>query len=305
MQERILKLRKYLAKFLVISDAIRIRQWPKNLLIFSSLAASHNIFDGHSWKVLLFAFLSFSFSASAIYVVNDIKDIEHDKQHPRKKNRPFASGLVGIKKGLFIVFGLIFVSLLLNIYFLPDFFCYFLILYILLSISYSFFLKKIILLDCLCLALLYTLRVIVGVYLTDADYSFWFLSFSIFFFLSLAFLKRYSELGLSSNSKLPGRGYLVIDRQMIGQFGVVSGFLSTLIFMLYMNSPEVIRLYKSPELLFGALSALVLWIAYIWLKAERLELDDDPFIFAITDKISILLLLIFVLFLISSAVIKL
>jgi len=298
-------LKKYLTKSLHIINAIRIRQWPKNALLFSSLFASHNIFDQNNWKILFFAFLSFSFSASLIYIINDINDIESDKKHPQKKNRPFASGVLNLKDGVLICIGLFFSSIILNFYFLPNYFYNYLFLYIALSITYSLILKKIILLDCLCLAFLYTLRIIAGVSLSGANYSFWFISFSIFFFLSLAFLKRYSELRLCQASKLPGRGYLVSDLNLIGQLGIVSGFISTLIFLLYMNTPEVIKLYKSPELLFGALSFLVLWISYIWLKAERLELDDDPFMFAITNKISLLILLFFASFLISSTFITL
>lgn len=142
------------------------------------------------------------------------------------------------------------------------------------------------------LAVLYTLSIIAGAAAIRVPLSFWLLAFSIFLFLSLAFIKRYAELQLHNSNdveKAHGRGYYTNDAPLIQQLGIASGFIATLVLALYLNSENIVKLYKNPEIIWGAVPLILLWISWMWLKAHRDEMHDDPIVFAIKDKVSILI----------------
>ncbi len=278
----------------------RLHQWIKNVLIFVPIFAAHQVITGELWSNLGLAFLSFSLCASSVYVANDLLDLESDRAHPRKRSRPFASGQIPIWVGTFLAPILIFSSFALAQHvggsFLP-----WLVVYFGLTCAYSWGLKRLVLVDCLTLAVLYTLRIVAGAAAVSVPLSFWLLAFSIFLFLSLAFIKRYAELQTQPNSssyKIHGRGYYLDDAPLVEQLGVTSGYAATLVLALYLNSENVIRLYRTPEIIWGAVPLMLLWISWMWLKAHRGLMHDDPIVFAIKDKVSILIGALFIMILV-------
>ncbi len=268
---------------------LRIHQWAKNLLIFFPLIAAHQLYNLDNILMLLGAFLSISLCASSTYIINDIIDLDSDRLHPRKKYRSFASGDISLQFALLTLLLLpasIFLSSMIGKNFMII-----LLLYILLTISYSLFLKIIPIIDCIVLAALYTIRIIAGAIVINNTPSFWLIAFSILFFFSLAFLKRYSEL-LSvkdlGEKIIHGRGYLSSDYPLILSLGVSSAIGSVIVMMLYLNSQEIIQLYDYPQIVWFTIPTLLFWISYIWLQANRGHMHDDPVIFAIKDRVSIL-----------------
>jgi len=283
---------------------IRVHQWLKNILLFVPLLAAHSIFQVDSWVKLLIAFVSFSLCASTVYLANDLLDLESDRSHPRKKNRPFASGAIPIHKGVLLAPILFLISFVLASFVNPIFMAW-LSVYFIITCAYSFGIKKIILIDCLALAVLYTLRIIAGAAAVSMSLSFWLLAFSIFLFLSLAFIKRYAELEVqlhSGNEKILGRGYLVSDASLIQSLGVTSGFASVIVLALYINSDAIRLLYPNPEVVWGVVPVMLFWISWMWIKAHRGLMHDDPVIFAVKDKSSLITGLFFVLIMVLGSI---
>ena len=235
--------------FKTLIRAIRVNQWPKNLLIFVPMLLAHVIADRHTALLAALAFLSFSFAASATYVLNDLLDLEADRRHTRKRNRPFASGNLSGKTGVaLIVMLLVGAGALAR--FEPPRFVLALSLYFVTTLAYSFVLKKMPLLDVITLAGLYTVRLAAGAAATQVPLSPWFEVFSLFFFLSLAIVKRYSELhNLRQKGAMAtnGRGYQVDNLEQIRSFGTASGYASVVVFSLYINNPEITKLYHHPH----------------------------------------------------------
>jgi 4-hydroxybenzoate polyprenyltransferase len=280
--------------------AIRAYQWIKNLLIFVPLLTSHSFYLN---KILeaTGAFFAFSFVASSGYVINDLFDLNADRAHPRKRFRPFASGKLSILSGVVLAFiflaGGVLIASQLNLLFVMILFIYFII-----SCSYSLYFKKIVLYDVFILSLLYSTRVIAGGLVTHVVISFWLIAFSTFIFLSLAFVKRYSELmKINDGTGLRDRGreYAKQDLNLLQVMGIVSGFLSAVVFSLYINSPEVSQLYSHPKILWAISLLFLFWISRVWIITNRGEMTDDPIVFAIKDVTShciflVIALLIFI-----------
>ena len=180
-----------------------------------------------------------------------------------------------------------------------------LLVYFLLTCLYSFVLKRLMLVDCLTLAVLYTLRIIAGAAAAGQILSFWLLAFSVFLFLSLAFVKRYAELQgqmLSGKQKIHGRGYLTSDAPLIQMLGISSGYAATVVLALYLNSDAVLMLYRTPEMVWGAVPVMLFWVSWIWIRAHRGEMHDDPLIFAVKDKASLMAGVVFALVLVAGTV---
>ena len=277
------------------SRMLRVHHWLKNLLLFAPLFAAHRLADVSSWVNLLWAFAAFSLCASSVYVANDLMDLESDRQHPRKRGRAFAAGAVDIWVGVALVPVLAMASVALASLVSAELLSW-LCAYWVLTWLYSWWLKRLAIVDCLTLAGLYTLRVVAGAVAAGLALSFWLLAFSAFLFLSLAFLKRYAELKVqeaAGKSSAHGRGYLTSDAPLIQTMGVVSGYTSAVVLALYLNSEAVLRLYRTPELIWGAVAVLVYWVSWIWLRASRGQVHDDPLVFAIKDKASLAAGLIF------------
>lgn len=287
-----------------LSKVLRLHQWLKNVLLLVPLLAAHRLHDVGAWLTLFWAFLAFSLCASSVYIVNDLLDLDSDRRHPRKCKRPFASGEAPVWKGVVLAPLLFVMSCMLGAYVGGAFFKW-LMLYFALTCMYSLKLKQIVLIDCLILALLYTLRIAAGAAAVGGVMSFWLLAFSVFLFLSLAFIKRFAELQvqlLNGRHKVHGRGYLTEDAPFIQMLGIASGFMSVLVLALYLNSPEVLRLYVQPEWVWGNVPIMVFWVSWLWLRAHRGEMHDDPLIFAVKDMVSVLAGVFFVIFMMLGSV---
>ena len=285
--------------------AMRLHQWAKNALIFIPLLISFNfnkfglVFDA------FLTFLIFSIGASSTYILNDIWDIQNDRQHLTKKNRPFASGVLSPFLGLFISLSLIFCTLIYSYLFFDKTFGIY-ISYLLITSFYSFVLKKLPILDIITLSGLYTIRIIAGNLSCDIAISYWLLAFSILFFLSLAFLKRYTEIKnkeIKTGKKvliLPGRAYSSEDSMFLLGSGLASYISSVVIFGLYITSPVILTFYRAPELLYLVQLILIYLVGNMWYLANRGQMNDDPVLFFVKDiRCLFCIFLIGIVFLIS------
>ncbi len=276
------------SKLKAFLTAMRYRQWIKNLLIFVPLVASHRILNEAELTSALLAFACFCLCASAVYLINDLVDLDHDRLHPRKKSRPLAAGAVSVWEA--VLGAVVFLAAdLWLVQYLPRSFALCLGFYFVLTCLYSFALKRVAILDVIVLAGLYTVRLVAGHLASDIVFSMWLLAFSMFIFVSLALTKRVAEIKIlldRSQGQLSGRGYHAEDLGVLTSLGTTSGYLSILVFALYIHSAEVTILYKQPVLLWFACPCLLYWVGRIWLLARRGELVDDPVIFASTDLVS-------------------
>lgn len=284
---------------LIWLKVLRAHQWLKNALLFVPLFAAHRLSDSGAWLDVLLAFFAFSLCASAVYILNDLFDLESDRLHPRKRNRPFASGAVPAWKGVLAAPLLLLVSFLVATQ-AGTVFLMWLLIYLGITCVYSVKLKQIVLVDCLTLAVLYTLRIVAGAAAVAMSLSFWLLTFSVFLFLSLAFVKRFAELQvqlLQGKHKAHGRGYYTDDAPLIQMLGIASGFSAVLVLALYLNSEDVQRLYQQSQWVWGNVLVMLFWISWVWLRAHRGEMHDDPLVFAVKDMTSLAAAVFFTAFL--------
>jgi 4-hydroxybenzoate polyprenyltransferase len=274
-------------QWLAVAHALRVHQWVKNLLLFVPVMLDHKLFPGPALFKTTIAFAAFCCAASGAYVMNDLLDLEADRRHPTKRHRAFASGALSRSFGLIMV-PLLFGAALLCSLWLPAKFLALLLMYVTLTTAYSVYLKRIAVLDVLLLAGLYTLRVLAGIAASHVRFSTWLLAFSMFLFLSLAFLKRYAELSqlAETESGITRRGYLRGDREWLGSMGGASGYISVLVLALYINSDQVVALYSQPLLLWLICPLLLLWISRMWLLAHRGRIDQDPIVATVRDPAS-------------------
>ena len=274
--------------------ALRPHQWLKNLLIFLPLLFAHRLYDTGAITRDLFAFVAFSLCASGIYVVNDLLDLENDRRHRSKARRPFASGTVPLARGLALAPMLLLAGFAIACAVTPLFIVV-MAGYVVLSLSYSLALKRIVLLDVIVLAGLYTARIMAGAAAAEVVASFWLLAFALFMFSSLAMVKRYSELlTLQADQSLSvaGRDYSRKDSDMIAMLGVASGYVAVLVVALYINGDLVRHLYAHPAVLWGICPILLYWISRVWLIAHRGQMHDDPILFALKDPVSLIVALL-------------
>jgi 4-hydroxybenzoate polyprenyltransferase len=275
-----------------LAKALRVHQWVKNLLVFLPLMLAHTIRLGLLLTAVA-AFFCFSFVASATYVFNDLLDLEADRVHLTKRQRVFAAGDLSVVAGIAISFLLAALAFIVAAH-MERKFLIFLLLYLVTTVAYSLVLKRIVLLDVVILASLYTVRMVAGAAATSTLISPWLAAFSIFLFLSLAMVKRFSELqnlhkrGMNPTS---ARGYLLSDIEQLRSFGTSSAYASIVIFALYINGRDVTSLYRHPSRMWLITPLMILWISRVWLLASRGLLDEDPVIFALEDRMSLLLCL--------------
>jgi len=265
---------------------LRAHQWVKNVLILLPIATSHRFFDPALLTIAFTAFAAFSLMASAIYIVNDILDVESDREHPHKRLRPFASGSVPLAWGAVAALVLVLASTALSLA-LPVNARWLLLAYLAATMAYSLKLKRMLFADVLALAAFYTMRVLFGGAATGIQISSWTLAFFMFVFLALALTKRLSELRLKSASPdagLPGRGYHVVDIPQITGLAAASSYASVVVFALYINSPEAMALYHHPERLWLICPFLIYWLSRFLLISNRGTLHHDPIVFATRDR---------------------
>jgi 4-hydroxybenzoate polyprenyltransferase/phosphoserine phosphatase len=269
--------------------ALRLYQWPKNLLVLLPVLLAGPLATGRDWLEGLLAFLMLCALASAGYVVNDLLDLAADRRHPVKRSRPFASGAIPVTHGVLAIAALFLAAAALATA-LPLASTAVGAAYLVGTLSYSFFLKKIPILDVIVLACLFTLRVLAGVVLLDAPWSLWLLTFSMFFFLSLALVKRFTELrevSLSAGREIRRRGYLPDDLPILLSFGTSTTIAATVIFVVYLIQEQFPRsIYSAPEWLWMIFVLLLFWLGRVWHLAVRGQMNEDPLLFALRDRIS-------------------
>jgi len=271
-----------------VIKAMRPHQWLKNLLVFVPILANQS-FTFAALVQGLMAFVAFGLVASAGYLLNDLLDLGPDRAHDRKKFRPLASGLLPVPVGTALVPALLAAGLLVSAL-LGWGFAAVIAVYFFMTMAYSLFLKRKAIIDICVLAGLYTLRIIAGGVATGIELSIWLLAFSLFFFFSLAAVKRQAELvhlkdrGLSAAA---GRGYSVDDLPLTMQMALTSGYVSVLVMALYLNTPEIQAKYSTPSLLWGVNVLLLYWISRVVLTTHRGGMDDDPLVYAVTDRASL------------------
>ncbi|MDO8273111.1 MAG: UbiA family prenyltransferase [Gammaproteobacteria bacterium] len=274
--------------------ALRLHQWLKNTLVFLPLALAHQINNPELvWQATL-AFLSFGLCASSVYVLNDLLDLASDRQHRNKCRRPFAAGDIPLLSGLLLSPVLLVLAFAVAMP-LPRAFIVILALYYFCTGLYSFVLKRMMLVDVIMLAALYTLRIISGAAAISVVPSFWLLAFSMFLFFSLAVVKRYTELDYLREAGIAqseGRGYYAQDLSMMAMFGSASAFMSVMVFALYINNDDTREQYLTPEILWLICPLLLYMITRIWLLTARGQIHEDPIVFALKDRVSQLVTLV-------------
>jgi 4-hydroxybenzoate polyprenyltransferase len=272
------------------AKALRVHQWAKNLLVFLPMLLAH-AFHAGLVLIAIAAFFCFCAMASATYIFNDLLDLEPDRVHLNKRNRAFAAGDLSVFTGIGVSFSLVALSLIIAAY-LPRTFLIYLLLYFVTTLAYSLALKRIVLVDVVVLSSLYTIRMLAGSAATRTPVSPWLAAFSIFLFLSLAMVKRFSELqNLHARGVNPtnGRGYLLTDIEQLRSFGTSSAYASIVIFALYINGHDVVALYDHPNRMWLITPLMILWVSRVWLLASRGLLNEDPVVFALSDRMSLLL----------------
>ncbi|CAB3776376.1 4-hydroxybenzoate polyprenyltransferase, mitochondrial [Paraburkholderia ultramafica] len=281
---------------------MRVYQWVKNLLIFVPLLASHRFTNVDTLIAGGISFLSFCFCASSVYLLNDMLDLDADRRHSRKRNRPFASGELSLVSGIVLMFALLAGSASLALM-LPQSFRLVLACYMVTTLAYSFRLKRVMLVDVFVLAGLYTTRIVAGGAAVGVVLSDWLIMFSVMIFLSLAMVKRYTELDKmqrDGKASAAGRGYLTDDMSIVRSFGTAAGYVAVLVLALYMNSKDVAVLYQNPHRLWILFCLLLYWISRMWMVAFRGEMNDDPIVFAIKNRSSLFVIVLCVLTVIAA-----
>lgn len=279
------------ARWRALWTVLRPHQWFKNLIVFVPLLTSHTLFDGPALAGAAWAAAAFCLCASAAYVLNDLLDLDHDRQHPTRRARPLASGELPLPVGLALVPAL-FAGGLLVAWMRSAQLAMVLAAYVACTTAYSWRLKQVPLLDAFMLAGFYIIRLAAGHAATGIAHSVWLLVFAMFLFLSLALVKRFRELqGLRQRSQTnaAGRGYLADDLELVAALGTSSGYLAALVLALYVNSQEVRALYAHPTLLLLGCPLLLFWVSRVWLIAHRGQMHDDPVLFALKDRPSYLI----------------
>jgi 4-hydroxybenzoate polyprenyltransferase len=268
--------------------ALRLHQWVKNLLVFVPLAAAHKLGNPELLAKSALAFVAFGLCASSVYVLNDLLDLPADRAHSRKRQRPFASGAASVRVGVVLI-PLLLAAAAGIATMLPPAFLATLAVYYVTTLAYSLWLKGKLMIDVLVLAGLYTLRILAGAAAVAIVPSFWLMAFSMFLFLSLAMVKRYSELlelrdaGVTNAT---GRGYEVTDLATVQSLGGAAGYCAVLVLALYINSNDVRINYTHPNRIWLLCPLLLYWVSRMWQRAGRGQMHDDPLVFALKDRIS-------------------
>lgn len=268
--------------------ALRIHQWVKNTLIYVPLITSHQLLHGTLVLRATIGAILLSLCSSAQYILNDLTDLDADRGHPLKKRRPFAAGALSIPAGLVLSAGLLAAGLGIA-WFASHLLAALLCTYFVVSLSYSMYLKRILLLDVFVLSGLYTFRIIVGHMVIGVEFSVWLVSFSLFLFLSLAFCKRMAELRTHERAatQMAGRGYELSDAPEVNIFGVCSAFLAAVVFILYLQSDKVRELYRRPEILWLLAPVFLYWISRTWMLTHRgKQAVNDPVLFVLKDRVT-------------------
>jgi 4-hydroxybenzoate polyprenyltransferase/phosphoserine phosphatase len=269
--------------------AARLHQWVKNVLIFLPALLAHSILEPTVLIAALLAFVAYGLCASSVYVINDLLDLDSDRRHPRKRKRPFASGALSARAGLVFAAALLALAVVIAVS-VGARFCVVLAGYYVLTWAYSVRLKRAAIVDVMTLAGLYTMRIIAGAAATGIPPSFWLLALSVFGFMSLGVVKRYTELYDADKAGTGGghgRGYSAVDLPLLLSLGTATGFCSVVVMALYINSPDSQVLYHHTRTMWLICPLMLYWISRVWLLTARGQMHDDPVVFAVRDRISL------------------
>lgn len=273
-----------------IIHLLRIHQWGKNVLLFVALLCSHKFQEGTLWLDTLLAFISLSLLASSLYIFNDLRDIKHDRGHPTKKHRPLAKGTLSTTTASSVSITLLVCAFGISLTQerLPQA----LIFYLVLSVSYTLYLKKLFLIDLYTLSLFYLYRVIAGGWLNNLPISPWLLGFAFFMFIGLALLKRFVEVQQLGNNRVlaAGRPYGRKDLTMLYVHGISSGYLALLFLAFYIQSPTANSLYNHVDYLWSGVILFSYWHIRLWSLAQSKQVHDDPVVFVFKDKLTYFLI---------------
>jgi 4-hydroxybenzoate polyprenyltransferase len=271
-----------------MANALRLHQWLKNLLLLVPAVAAHRL-DWQTMMNLAAAFASFSLCASGGYVLNDVLDIAADRQHARKRHRPFAAGDLSLRSGAILTAIVWLVGFGLSSLLLPAPFTAAVAAYLAATSAYSIRLKREPVVDVMVLAGVYVLRVVAGGIAAGVLVSSWLLAFTLFISLSLAYVKRYIEVSANSgdtDAAVPGRGYRADDGAWLHGVGISSGYLSAVVLAIYVNNADVTLLYTHPERLLLICPLLLYWQTRLWLAAHRRQIHDDPVVAVAKDPVT-------------------
>ena len=277
---------------------LRLHQWFKNILIFVPIFTANIFPDIKIIYTYSIGFIALSLCVSSVYIVNDILDYKNDKLHPLKCKRPIASGKISIKESIFLLTIILTIGLILSLN-INNFFFLYILIYIVIANFYSVFFKKFFLLDCFILSFFYTFRIMIGGTIIGLQISEWLFVFSFTWFLSLALIKRYSELMLfkkNKQKKLLGRMYYLKDNFKVKFVGVISGYLSILTLTFYIYSDNASLYFTQPNMIWLLILILFIWINFMWINASNNEISEDPILYAFKNKISFSLGIIFIIF---------
>lgn len=268
--------------------ALRVHQWAKNALVFVPVLAAHKMMEPQLLLQAVLGFVAFSLCASSVYVLNDMLDLDADRRHPTKCKRPFAACTLPVSTGVVLAPALLLAGAAVCLL-LPPAFSALLATYYALTLAYSLRLKQVVMLDVLVLAGLYTVRIFGGSLAVGVPTSSWLMMFSMFLFLSLALVKRLSEvrrLRQSNETAAHGRGYLAQDYEQLASLGAAAGQVSVLVLALYITSKEVTALYSHHERLWLLCPIMLYWVGRVWVLAHRGLVNEDPLVFALRDRVS-------------------
>lgn len=267
---------------------MRLKHWAKNVLVFVSVLTAHQYGNPQAVFSAVIAFVCLGLCASGGYFLNDLRDLDADRNHDQKKFRPLASGALSTEWGKFGAVSLPALAFILAFALLPATFIAVMAAYFALNIAYSIYLKRIFPADVLTLSVLFMLRVVAGAAAISVTLSFWLLSFCIFLFVSLAYLKRYIETGKAENAsdKIRGRGYIGADAEAMFILGIANATASVVVLALFINSPDVQSEYESRNLLWALCLIMMFWTNRIWIAARRGIVHEDPVEFALSDHAS-------------------
>ncbi|HMK80977.1 MAG TPA: UbiA family prenyltransferase [Xanthobacteraceae bacterium] len=270
--------------------AFRVHQWAKNLLLFVPLFTGHVFGDLSALAAVALGFALLCLLSSGTYIMNDLADLDADRQHDAKRLRPFASGTLKIAHGL-VMAPLMVAAALAGAWLLAPPFALALLAYLLLTTAYSFGLKRVPLADVFAIGMLFTLRIVMGAEIAHLTHSPWLLSFALAFFISLALAKRHGEVMRAARvdvDEIIGRGYRGNDWPVTLAFGIGAGLVSIVIMLLYMtNEAAPSGFYRQTAWLYVIPAIITLWLMRVWLLSNRMELHDDPVVFALRDRISL------------------
>ncbi|MBV8753812.1 MAG: UbiA family prenyltransferase [Hyphomicrobiales bacterium] len=273
-------------------QALRLHHWSKNLFVFVPVLLGHAYVEQAKVLAAGAAFLILGVLVSAGYLINDIADLDADRQHESKRHRPLASGRISRRTGITVAIAMIIVAFAAAIALSRDF-AVLLLVYFLLTVGYSLWLKKLALIDVAAIATMLTLRIAAGGAVTGIGQSPWLLSFSMAFFLSLALAKRHCEIrqvAFSGAGAVAGRGFHGDDWPLTLTFGVGAALTSVLIMLLYLaNDAAPSGFYPRQGWLYVVPAAMLIWLMRVWVLSHRRELHDDPVIFALRDPASLVL----------------